>query len=80
MSGEGRRAQFQVAIEKSLGVGAGAGRETAARFSCGALDWMEDGDGMGVLGRDSGQEKVGCKWAIGRLHCPLSGSLSAPLS
>lgn len=31
---------------------------------------------MGVLGRDPGQEKVGCKWAVGRLHCLLSGSLS----
>lgn len=31
---------------------------------------------MGVLGRDPGQEKVGCKWAVGRLHCLFSGSLS----
>lgn len=32
---------------KSLGVGAGAGRETAARFSGGAPDWMKMEMGWG---------------------------------
>lgn len=76
MSTEGRRAQSQVAVESLWGWGqVREGRLLLASAGSSGLDgrWRRD---LGALGRDPGQEEVGCKWAVGRLHCLLSRSLS----